>query len=90
MDRGEKNNRPRNRFKGKRFSCERKGRRAEESRSAKKMEKSGVAAADKKGGRRGKFYSSAREEYFVRRHCGLRRSLEHRTRDCEERGAEKA
>ena len=29
------------------------------------------------------------EEHFAHKHCGLCRSLEHRTRDCEERGAEK-
>ena len=29
------------------------------------------------------------EEHLAHRHCGLCKSLEHRTRDCEERGAEK-
>ena len=29
------------------------------------------------------------EEHFAHRHCGLCKSLEHRTRDCKERGAEK-
>ena len=35
-DRGEENMRPRNRFEGKRFICERKGHHAEECRSVKK------------------------------------------------------
>ena len=29
------------------------------------------------------------EDHLAHRHCGLCKSLEHRTRDCEERGAEK-
>ena len=33
--------------------------------------------------------TSGSEEYLVHRHCGLCKSLEHRTRDYEERGAEK-
>ena len=40
--------RPRNRFEGTCFSCERKGRRAEDYRSAKKMEKTRNAPAVKK------------------------------------------
>ena len=33
--------------------------------------------------------SARSEEHLGHRHCGLCKSLEHRTRDCEERGAEK-
>ena len=90
MDRGEKKRRPRNRFAGNCFNCGRKGHRAEDCRNAKKkIEKSGDAPADKKSGVRGKWYVCGSEEHFVHKHCGLCRSPEHRTRDCEERGAEK-
>ena len=55
MDHGEQNRRPRNRFEGNCFNCGRKGQRAEDCRNAKKkIEKSGDAPADKKGGGRGK------------------------------------
>ena len=63
---GEKNRRPRTRFEGNYFNCGRKGHRAEACRSAKKnIEKSGDAAADKKGGGRGKCYVYGSEEHFV-------------------------
>ena len=89
-DRGEKNMRPRNRFEGYCFNCGRKRHRAEDCRSAKKnIGKSGDAAADKKGGSRGNCYVCGSEEQFAHKHCGLCRSLEHRTRDYEEREAEK-
>ena len=55
----------------------------------KKTEKSGDAPADKKGRGRGKCYVCGSKEYFVNKYCGLCRRLEHRVRDCEERGAEK-
>ena len=55
----------------------------------KKMEKSGDAATDKKSGGRAKCYVCGSEEHFAHKHCGLCRSLEHQTRDCEERGTEK-
>ena len=42
----------------------------------------------KKGGGSGRCYICS-EEHLAHRHCGLCKSLEHRTRDCEERGAEK-
>ena len=84
VDRGEKKRKPSSQFEGNCFNCERKGHRAEECRSVKKkIEKSGDAAADKKSGGRGKFYTFGSEEHFAHKHCGLCRSLEHRTRDCE-------
>ena len=89
-DRGEKNRRLRNRFEGNCFNCGRKGHRAEDCRSVtKKVEKSGDAAADKKGGGRGKGYVCGSNEHFTHKHCELCRSVEHWTRGCEERGAEK-
>ena len=53
------------------------------------MEKSGDAPAVKKGGGRGNCYVFGSEGPFAHKHCGLCRSLEHWTRDCKERGAEK-
>ena len=83
-DRGEKKRRPRKRFEGNCFNCGRKGRLAESCRSVKKnMEKSGVATADKKDGGRGKYYVCRSEEHLAHKRCGLCRSLEHRTHDCE-------
>ena len=38
----------------------------------------------------GKCYVCGCEEHLAHKHCGSCRSLEHRTRDCEERGAEKS
>ena len=55
----------------------------------KKIEKSGDVPSDKKGRGRGKYYVCGSEEYFTHKHCGLYRSLKHRNRDCEERGADK-
>ena len=82
------NRRPHHKFEGNCFNCGKKGHRAGDCRSAKKSEKSG--AADKKeGGGSGRCYIWGSEEHFARRHCGLCKSLKHRTRDCEERGAEK-
>ena len=51
--------------------------------------KLGDASADKKVGGRGQCYVCGSEEHFAHKHCGLCRNLEHRTHDCEERGAEK-
>ena len=47
------------------------------------------ATADKKGGGRGKCYTCGSKEHFAHKHWGLCRSLEHRTRDCEQQGVEK-
>ena len=59
-------------------------------RSAKKkIEKSRDATTDKKSGGRGKCYVCGSEEHFAFEYCGLCRSLEHRTRGFEERGADK-
>ena len=51
--------------------------------------KRGDAPADKKGRGRGKSYVCGSEEHFAHKHCDLCRSLEHRSCDCEKRGAEK-
>ena len=89
-DRGDRKRKPRNRFKGNCFNCGKRDHHAEDCRSAKKnIEKSEDAPADKKSGGRGKCYVCGSEEHFARKHCGLCRSLEHQTRDCEKRGAEK-
>ena len=82
-----------NRGKGKSddncFNSGKKGHRAGDCRSAKKSEKSGAAYDKKEGGGSGRCYICGSEEHFAHRHCGLCKSLEYRTRDCEERGAEK-
>ena len=85
-DRGEKGRKPHQRFKGNCFSCGRKGRRAEDCKSAKnKIEKSGDAPAEKEGEGREKCYVvCGSEEHFTHKHCGLWRILEHRIRDCED------
>ena len=85
-----KNTRLQHKFDGNCFNCGKKGHRAGNYRSAKTSEKSGAADEKKKGGGSGRCYICGSEEYFAHRHCGLCKSLEHRTRDCEERGAEKA
>ena len=91
VDREETNRRSSNRFEGNYFNCGRKGHRAEDCRSAeKKIEKSRAAPADKKDGGRGKWYVCVSEEHFAHHYRGLGRSLEHRTYDCEERGAQKS
>ena len=84
----EKNRRPYHKFDGNCFNFGKKGHRAGDCRNANKSEKSG-AADDKKGGGSGRYYICGSEEHLAHRHCGLYKSLEHRTRDCEERGAEK-
>ena len=84
-----KNRRPHHKFDGNCFNCGKKGHRAGDCRSAKKSEKSGAADDKKKGGGSGRCYICGNEEHLAHRHCGLCKSLEHRTRDCEERGAEK-
>ena len=84
-----KNMRPHHKFDGNCFNCGKKGRRAGDCRSAKKSEKSGAADDKEKGGGSGRCYICGSEEHLAHRHCGLCKSLEHRTRDCEERGAEK-
>ena len=81
-DRGEKTRKPHNRLEGSCFNCGRKYHRGEDCRSAKKIEKSGDAAPDKKGGGRGKLYVCGGEDPFSHKHCGLCRSLKHRTRGC--------
>ena len=83
------NRRPHHKFEGNCFYCGKKGHRAEDCRSAKKSEKSGAANDKKEGGGSGRCYICGSEEHFARRHCGLYKNLEHRTRDCEERKAEK-
>ena len=90
VDRGKgKNWRSGNKFEGNGFYWGKKGHRAGECRNARKSESSGDAAADKKGGGKGKCYVCGSEEHLAHKHCGLCKSLEHGTRECEERGAEK-
>ena len=84
-----KNRRPPHKFDGNWFSCGKKGHRAGDCRIAKKSEKSGAADDKKRGGGSGRCYICGNEEHLLQRHCGLCKSLEPRTRDCEERGAEK-
>ena len=88
-DHGEKKRRPRNRFEGNYFNCGRKGHHPEDCSSAKKIEISEDAPAGKKGGGRGKCYVCGSEEYFAYKDCGLCRTLDHRTRGCEEQRAKK-
>ena len=66
-----------------------KGCRAGDCRSAKKSETFGAADDKKKGGGSGRCYVCGSEGHLAHRHYGLCKSLEHRTRDCEERGAGK-
>ena len=85
-----KNRRLHHKFDGNCFNCRKKGHRAGDCRSAKqKSEKSGAADDRKEGGGSGRCYICGSEEHPAHRHCGLCKSLEHRTRDCEERGPEK-
>ena len=85
-----KNRRPHHKFDGNCFICGKKSHRAGDCRSAKTSEKSETTDYEKKGGGSGRCYTCGRsKEYLAHRHCGLCKSLEHRTRDCEERGAEK-
>ena len=72
------------------YNFGKKGHRAGDCRNAKKKsEKSGAADDKKKGSGSGRCYICGSEKHLARRYCGLYKSLEHRTRDCEERGAEK-
>ena len=85
-----KNRRLHHKFDGNCFDCGKKGHRAGGCRSAKKKsEKSGAADDKKEGSGSGRCYICGSEEYLTDRHCGLCKSLEHRMRDCEERGVEK-
>ena len=84
-----KNRIPHHKFDDNCFNFGKKGHRAGDCRSAKKSENSGAADDKKKGGGSGRCYICGSEEHLAHRHCGLCKSLEHRTRDCEERGAEK-
>ena len=85
-----KNRELHHKFDGNCFNCGKKGHRAGDCRSAKKKSKISGAADDRKeGGGSGRCYICGSEEHLAHRHCGLCSSLEHRTRDCEERGAEK-
>ena len=85
----EKNRRLHHKFDGNCFNCGKKGHRAGDCRSVKKKSENSRAADEKEGGGSGRCYICGSEEYLAHRHCGLCKSLEHRTRDCEERGAEK-
>ena len=85
-----KNRKLHHKFEGNCFNCGKKGRRAGDCRSAKKKsEKTGAADEKKEGSGSSRCCICGSEEHLAHRHCGLCKSLEHRTRDCEERGAEK-
>ena len=85
-----KNRKLNHKFDGNFFICGKKGHRAEDCRIAKKKsETSGAADERKEGGGSGRAHICGSEEHLGHRHCGLCKSLEHRTRDCEKRGAEK-
>ena len=85
-----KNRRLHHKFDGNYFNCGKKGHRAGDCRSAKKnSEKYGAADDKKEGSGSGRCYICGSEEHLAHWQCGLCKSLEHRTRDCEERGAEK-
>ena len=84
-----KNRRLHHKFDGNCFNCGKKGHRAVDCRSAKKSEKYGPADDKKEGGGSGRCYICGSEEHFAHRHCGVCKTLKHRTRDCEEREAEK-
>ena len=85
-----KNRRLHHKFDGNCFNCGKKGHLAGDCRGAKKKsEKYGAADDRKEGGGSGRCYICGSEENLAHRHCGLCKSLEHRTRDCEEHGAEK-
>ena len=85
-----KNRKLHHKFDGNCFNCGKKGHRARDCRSAKKKsEKSGAADDRKEGGGSGRCYICGSEKHLAHRHCCLCKSLEHRTRGCEERGAKK-
>ena len=85
-----KNRKLHQKFDGNCFNCGKKGHHPRDCRSAKKKtEQSGAADDRKEGGGSGRCYICGSEEHLAHRHCGLCKSPEHRTRDCEERGAEK-
>ena len=84
-----KNRRLHHKFDGNCFNCGKKGHRGGDCRSAKKSETSEAADDKKEGGGSDRCYIRGSEEHFAHMHCGLCKSLEHRTRDCEEHGAEK-
>ena len=87
---GKGKNRRLHKFDGNCFNCGKKGHRAGDCRSAKKKSDKSEAADDRKeGGGSGRCYICGSEEHLAHRHCGLCKSLEHRTQDCEERGDEK-
>ena len=83
------NRRPHHKFDGNCFNCGKKGHRAGDCRSAKKSETPGATDDKKKGGGSGRCYIYGSEEHLAHRHCGLCKSLEPRTQDCKEHGAEK-
>ena len=66
------------------------GHRAGDCRSSIKSEKPGAANDKKKGGGSGRCYICGSEEHLTHRPYGLSKNLQHRERDSEERGAEKA
>ena len=88
-DHGEKKRRSRNRFEGNCSNCGRKGRHAKGCRSAKKKIRNQEMPRPTRRAEVGESATSVGVRSIGNKHCGLCRSLEHRTRGCEERGAEK-
>ena len=85
----EKNKRPHHKFDGNCSNCGKKGHRARDCRSAKKRKHPELPTSRRRAVAALGCYICGSEEHLAHRHCGLCKSLEHRTRDCEERGAEK-
>ena len=84
-----RNGRLHHKFDGDCFNCGKKSHRAGDCRSAKKKSETSGAADDRKeGGGSGRCNICGSKEHLAHRHCGLCKSLEPRTRDCEERGDE--
>ena len=86
---GKNRRRPHHKLDGNCFNCGKKDHRAGDCRSAKKKSEKSGAADKKEGSSNGRCYICGSEELLAHRHCGLCKRLEHRTRDCEGRGAEK-
>ena len=85
-----KNRRLHHKIDGNCFNCGKKGHRAIDCAGARKKNENSGAADNKKEGRgSGRCYICGSGEHLAHTHCDLCKSLEHRTRDCEERGAEK-
>ena len=84
-----KNRGPHHKLDGNWFDYGNKRLRSGDCRSAKTSQKYGAADDKKKGGGSGRCYIYGSEEHLAHKHFGMCKSLEHQTRYCKERGAEK-